>query len=97
MLTINPKSSKAYFRSASSLKVLERYEEAIDCCNRCLAYDAENDVIISLRSQLEILSTAQNERRRRREVEEQKKRMDCQKMNFALRVIYHRSGKSVSY
>ncbi|KAM6495667.1 40S ribosomal protein S7 [Amanita muscaria] len=33
-LTINTRSSKAYFRSALALLALERVEEALDCCDR---------------------------------------------------------------
>ncbi|KAJ7638502.1 hypothetical protein FB45DRAFT_976662 [Roridomyces roridus] len=41
-LTLNPKSSKAYYRSALALLALERAEEALDCCDRCLLFDADN-------------------------------------------------------
>ncbi|KDQ29020.1 hypothetical protein PLEOSDRAFT_1038094 [Pleurotus ostreatus PC15] len=41
-LTINPKSSKAYYRAASALLALDRPEEALECCEMCLAYDTSN-------------------------------------------------------
>ncbi|KAJ3967732.1 40S ribosomal protein S7 [Lentinula raphanica] len=41
-LSLNPKSSKAYYRSALALIALERLSEAIDCCTRCLDYDKDN-------------------------------------------------------
>ncbi|KAK0231124.1 40S ribosomal protein S7 [Armillaria fumosa] len=41
-LTLNPKSSKAYYRSAMALVSLRRVDEAIDCCTRCLEYDVDN-------------------------------------------------------
>ncbi|KAK0498450.1 40S ribosomal protein S7 [Armillaria luteobubalina] len=41
-LTLNPKSSKAYYRSAMALVSLQRVDEAIDCCTRCLEYDVDN-------------------------------------------------------
>lgn len=41
-LAANLQCSKAWYRSALALNALERYEEAIDCCQRCLAYDAGN-------------------------------------------------------
>ncbi|KAI6165001.1 hypothetical protein EDD17DRAFT_1884906 [Pisolithus thermaeus] len=41
-LTINPESSKAYYRSAIALLSLDRPEEALDCCERCLSFDAHN-------------------------------------------------------
>jgi tetratricopeptide (TPR) repeat protein len=85
-LTINQQSSKAYFRSASALKALERYDEALDCCNRCLAYDKENDTIQTMRSQLLEWQTAQVERRKRKEQEAQQKKLEGQRLRFALRV-----------
>ncbi|KAG1756045.1 40S ribosomal protein S7 [Suillus lakei] len=48
-LTMNAKSSKAYYRSAMALFALERYEESLDCCERCLEYDPENKGVRSLR------------------------------------------------
>ncbi|CDO68732.1 hypothetical protein BN946_scf184652.g59 [Trametes cinnabarina] len=39
---VNPKSSKAYYRSALALIALERYDEALDCCDRCLQFDKDN-------------------------------------------------------
>ncbi|TFK73037.1 TPR-like protein [Pluteus cervinus] len=42
---INPKSSKAYYRSALALTSLERFAEAIDCCTRCLAFDQNNKAV----------------------------------------------------
>ncbi|KAG2043185.1 40S ribosomal protein S7 [Suillus americanus] len=48
-LTLNTKSSKAYYRSAMALFALERYEESLDCCERCLEYDPENKGVMSVR------------------------------------------------
>ncbi|KAK0467998.1 40S ribosomal protein S7 [Desarmillaria tabescens] len=44
-LTLNAKSSKAYYRSAMALVSLERVDDAIDCCVRCLDYDADNKAV----------------------------------------------------
>jgi len=41
-ISLNSKSSKAYYRSGSALLSLGRIEEALDCCTRCLAYDTDN-------------------------------------------------------
>ncbi|KAG1845443.1 40S ribosomal protein S7 [Suillus subluteus] len=48
-LILNTKSSKAYYRSAMALFALERYEESLDCCERCLEYDPENKGVRSVR------------------------------------------------
>lgn len=41
-LAYNPQCSKAWYRAALALHALSRNEEAVDCCRRCLAYDANN-------------------------------------------------------
>ncbi|KAJ7237229.1 hypothetical protein B0H12DRAFT_1204437 [Mycena haematopus] len=45
-LTLNPKSSKAFYRSALALVALERAEEAFDCCDRfrLRAYQLKSDL-----------------------------------------------------
>ncbi|KAG8739641.1 hypothetical protein FRC10_005377 [Ceratobasidium sp. 414] len=39
------KSTKGYYRAARALIHYERYEEAIDCCERALAFDPQNEAI----------------------------------------------------
>lgn len=41
-IKLNPQASKAYYRSGRALIELERYEDALDACQRCLAFDANN-------------------------------------------------------
>ncbi|KAJ7667672.1 hypothetical protein DFH06DRAFT_1322261 [Mycena polygramma] len=48
-LTLNPKSSKAFYRSAMALVALEKIEEALDCCDRCLEFDPENKGVQAVR------------------------------------------------
>lgn len=48
-ITLNPHCSKAYYRSTLALFALERVEDALDCCDRCLAFDAENKAVQALR------------------------------------------------
>ena len=86
VLTLNSRSSKAYFRSATALKALERYEEALDCCDRCLAYDSDNGDIRTLRSQLAVLFDKQQERRKRKLEEERKRRLETRKLKLAFQV-----------
>lgn len=47
-ISINPRSSKAHYRSAVALLALERFEEALDCCTRCLDFDPSNTNIRQL-------------------------------------------------
>lgn len=75
-LSVNAKSPKALYRSASALLALDRLEEALDCCDRCLVFDPHNQVVQSLRSRAENAKKAkdrqhqENEERIRREKEE---------------------------
>lgn len=75
-LSINPKSSKALFRSATALLALDRLDEALDCCDRCLVFDPHNLAVQSFRSRAEGAKKAkdqqrqENEERLRREMEE---------------------------
>ncbi|KIM83927.1 hypothetical protein PILCRDRAFT_818954 [Piloderma croceum F 1598] len=48
-LSINPKSSKAFYRSSLALLALERVDEALDCCNRCLEIDRDNKSVLGVR------------------------------------------------
>ena len=41
-ISVHVKASKAYYRSAQALLALERPDEAIDACQRCLMYDPGN-------------------------------------------------------
>ncbi|KAG8729185.1 hypothetical protein FRC11_009334 [Ceratobasidium sp. 423] len=47
-ITLNLESSKAYYRAARALIHYERYEEALDCCKRALAFDPSNEAILEL-------------------------------------------------
>ncbi|KAI0921270.1 hypothetical protein AcW2_006295 [Taiwanofungus camphoratus] len=44
-ITLNSHSPKAHYRSALALMALERFDEAIDCCERCLRFDRNNEDI----------------------------------------------------
>ncbi|CAE6446460.1 unnamed protein product [Rhizoctonia solani] len=50
VLEADPKSSKALFRAAKALVKLRRYEEALDACDRCLAFDPDNGGVKSIRT-----------------------------------------------
>ncbi|KAG8218358.1 40S ribosomal protein S7 [Butyriboletus roseoflavus] len=71
-LSLNTKSSKALYRSATALLALDRLEETLDCCDRCLIFDPRNQSVQSLRSRAE--STKQAKDRQRQEKEERLRR-----------------------
>lgn len=66
-ITINIKSSKAYYRSALALVALERYDEAVDSCSRCLSFDQTNGLVLSLKEKAGKLQDAKVKKERERE------------------------------
>ncbi|KAI0650668.1 40S ribosomal protein S7 [Trametes meyenii] len=64
---VNPKSSKAFYRSAMALVALERYDEALDCCDRCLEFDKGNKAVQTTREKAEKFNEAKNRKERERQ------------------------------
>ncbi|KII95914.1 hypothetical protein PLICRDRAFT_87223 [Plicaturopsis crispa FD-325 SS-3] len=84
-LTLNPKSSKAYYRSAMALLALDRVEEALDCCSRCLEFDAENSAMKSTRDRA-LKVKAEKDRKEREKAERiRKEKEEKRLMDFAFR------------
>lgn len=85
-LTLNPKSSKAYYRSSLALLSLGRHEEALDSCDRCLVYDPNNSGVKSARDR--ILKEKEGAERKERENRERirKEEDEKSKLKMALRV-----------
>ncbi|KIL68199.1 hypothetical protein M378DRAFT_185237 [Amanita muscaria Koide BX008] len=84
-LTINTRSSKAYFRSALALLALERVEEALDCCDRCLSYDTSNQGIQAVKKRMEKAKMEKDEKERRRQERIQKEKEAEWKLKTAFR------------
>ncbi|KAF8913728.1 40S ribosomal protein S7 [Gymnopilus junonius] len=99
-ISLNPKCSKAYYRSALALIALERSEEALDCCNRCLSYDADNAGVKSVRERA--VKMKEEKERTEREKQERLRKEEEQKlaMKRALRernlIIFNKPGGSVN-
>ncbi|THH33600.1 hypothetical protein EUX98_g574 [Antrodiella citrinella] len=83
-LTINPKSSKAYYRSASALISLNRLVEALDCCDRCLQYDPDNANVRALRSKAATLKETKDRKEAVRLEQIRKKQEAERTLRFAL-------------
>ncbi|TFK94731.1 40S ribosomal protein S7 [Polyporus arcularius HHB13444] len=66
-ISINPQSSKAYYRSALALVALERYEEALDCCDRCLQFDQGNKGVRAVREKAAKLKEEKDRKERERQ------------------------------
>jgi len=79
-IMVNVRSSKAYYRSALALVALERYDEAVDSCSRCLSFDPTNQSVSSLKEKAGKLHDAkvkkeQEKQERLRVVEEERRRL----------------------
>lgn len=92
VLTLNTKSSKAYYRSATALFALERYEESLDCCERCLEYDPENKGVRSIRDR----SAKAKAEKLRKESEKQERIHNEQREKKLLQVAFKVHSISVS-
>jgi len=66
-ITINVKSSKGYYRSALALIALERYDEAVDSCSRCLRFDPTNQSVFSLKEEVGKLHDAKVKKEREKQ------------------------------
>lgn len=85
-ITINPESSKAYYRSASALVALERLEEALDCCDRCLAFDGENVNVRDLRKTAAKRKEAKEQKEAEKREQERGKQEQARKLRIAFQV-----------
>ncbi|KAK7470989.1 ribosomal protein S7A, variant 2 [Stygiomarasmius scandens] len=75
-IELNPKSSKAYYRSALALVALERFDEAINCCLCCLQFDPKNKSVETVLLKAEKLQ-------REKDKKEQQKQERIRKENEA--------------
>jgi tetratricopeptide (TPR) repeat protein len=90
VLTANPKSEKAYYRSAAALFALDRFEEAIDCCDRCLSFSPENEGVKALRQKALSAKDARLVKIKQAEAKERQAKMDRIKLASALKVEWSR-------
>ncbi|GBE79596.1 hypothetical protein SCP_0207960 [Sparassis crispa] len=88
-ITLNPQSSKAHYRSSVALLALERFEEALDCCYRCLRFDQNNESVQAVREKTaqqkalqEKKEKEKQERIRRKGVEKRRLRTAFKERNF---------------
>jgi small subunit ribosomal protein S7e len=84
-LTINPKSAKAYYRSAVALTHLSRFDDAIDCCDRCLEFDADNASVAAVRKKAIDGKQAADRKARESAEREKKAQMQAQALQIALK------------
>ncbi|KAL7282463.1 hypothetical protein ACG7TL_003934 [Trametes sanguinea] len=80
---VNPKSSKAYYRSALALIALERYDEALDCCDRCLQFDKDNKAMQETRAKAAKLKEAKEHKERERQERERQEQLKQARLRAA--------------
>jgi len=84
-ITLNPKSSKAFYRSASALVALDRPEEAVDACARCLAFDPNNAGVNILKHRAEAATAANQKKKADREARRRNEESLANKLKKAFR------------
>lgn len=84
-ITINPKSLKSFYRSALGLLALDRLDEALACCERCLSFDASNQAIRDVRDRVAKAKTEKDCRQREKEGRLLKERGEMQLLQAALK------------
>ena len=85
-LAINPKSNKAYYRSSLALLALERVDEALDCCDRCLDFDKNNKSILDIRERI-MKAKAEKERKEQEKSQRIRKENEMKRrLNVAFQV-----------
>ena len=87
VITINPKSAKAYYRSGLALMALERLGEALDCCDRCLEFDKNNAGVVALRGKASTKKKEKEtkERERLERIRKEQEEQRALKAAFAVR------------
>ena len=85
-IELNPKSSKAYYRSALALVALERYEEALDCCRRYLQFDSDNQSMKSVGERAKSLKEAKEKKEKDRQERLRKEQLKQEQLRAAYRV-----------
>ena len=85
-IALNERSSKAYYRSALALLALERYEEALDVCNRCLAYDTGNASVQNARDRAQKAKDIRDKKELDRQDKLRREREEKRRLRVALEV-----------
>ncbi|KAH9943373.1 uncharacterized protein BXZ73DRAFT_40425 [Epithele typhae] len=90
----NPKCSKALYRSALALVALERYAEAIDCCERCLQFDDGNQSVQGicekarkLKEEKDRKEWERQERLKQEQLKQQRLRVAFQQRNIIIKPV----------
>ncbi|KAK2459612.1 hypothetical protein APHAL10511_008367 [Amanita phalloides] len=85
VLGANPRCSKAYYRSTLALLALERLDEALDCCNRCLEYDGKNQSVHDIKGCVEKAKVEKERKEQERREQTQKEKEKERKFKIAFK------------
>ena len=93
-ITTNTRSSKAHYRSALALMALERFDEAIDCCDHCLQFDENNKDVRALRQKARELKDATEKKERERADTIRREKEHQRRLEAAFKVSIHGRTRS---
>lgn len=68
---------------------LDRLEEALDCCDRCLSFDAHNQGVQTIRHQAVTAKMAKDRKEREKAVRLRKEEEARRQMSIAFKVTRH--------
>ncbi|TBU33271.1 40S ribosomal protein S7 [Dichomitus squalens] len=82
-IEVNIQSSKAYYRSAMALIALERYDEALDACDRCLQFDKDNRTVQAARDKAAKLKETKERKERERQERLRQEQLNKERLRAA--------------
>jgi hypothetical protein len=86
VLALNPQSSKGFYRSGLALIALDRLDEALDCCARCLSFDGNNKGVQTVRDRAMSAKTERNRKEQERLTRLRRGEEAKRQMNVAFKV-----------
>ncbi|KAI1796313.1 40S ribosomal protein S7 [Ganoderma leucocontextum] len=84
-ITMNPHSSKAYYRSTMALIALDRYDQALDACDRCLQFDKENKTVKAAREKAAKLKEVKDRKEHERQERIRQEQLKQERLQAAYR------------
>lgn len=85
-LELNPQHTKALYRSARALLVLDRVDEAHDCCVHALAVDPDNEPVKAIQKKCIARKEQIEAKQRQKEEKERKEKEEKQRLEQAFKV-----------
>ncbi|KAI9209518.1 uncharacterized protein BJ171DRAFT_418357 [Polychytrium aggregatum] len=83
-LKFNPANVKAYYRSAKACLALDKYEEALDCCERGLLHDPQNKALVAEKGKVVKKMAERDEKQRRQREREALKKQQEERIKAAI-------------